>query len=131
MAKMSGKLAKTGGEGGEMVVLGRSERRLLTAAEFQGLSDVPPEAEWFANISNPRTRRAYQGDIREFMAFVGIVGAGEFRLVTRAHALAWRKELERSVGTRRPPSAGSCRRWRACLITCARGTPCPSIRCGG
>ena len=29
------------------------------------------------------------------MAFVGIAGAGEFRLVPRAHALAWRKELER------------------------------------
>ena len=29
------------------------------------------------------------------MLFVGIAGAGEFRLVTRAHALAWRKELER------------------------------------
>lgn len=80
---------------GEGVVLGKSERRLLTAAEFQGLADVPPEAEWFANISNPRTRRAYQGDIREFMAFVGIMGAGEFQRVTRAHALAWRKELER------------------------------------
>ena len=92
---MSAKPGKTGGEGVEVVVLGRSERRLLTAAEFQGLSDVPPEAEWFANISNPRTRRAYQGDIREFMVFVGIAGAGEFRLVTRAHALAWRKELER------------------------------------
>ena len=92
---MSGKPVKTDGGGGEVVVLGKSERRLLTAAEFQGLSDVPPEAEWFANISNPRTRRAYQGDIQEFMAFVGIAGAGEFRLVTRAHALAWRKELER------------------------------------
>ena len=95
MPKMSAKPGKTGGGGGEVVVLGQSECRLLTAAEFQGLSDVPPEAEWFANISNPRTRRAYQGDIREFMAFVGIMGAGEFRLVTRAHALAWRKELER------------------------------------
>ncbi len=95
MPKMSEKQAKTGGGGGEIVVLGKSEHRLLTAAEFQGLSDVPPEAEWFANIANPRTRRAYQGDIREFMAFVGIMGAGEFRLVTRAHALAWRKELER------------------------------------
>ena len=92
---MSGKPVKIGGGGGEVVVLGKSERRLLTAAEFQGLSDMPPEAEWFANISNSRTRRAYQGDIREFMAFVGIAGAGEFRLVTRAHALAWRKELER------------------------------------
>ena len=69
-------------------------RRLLTAAEFHGLADVPPEAEWFANIQNPRTRRAYQADLREFMAFVGIVGAGEFLQVTRAHIIAWRKEME-------------------------------------
>jgi integrase/recombinase XerD len=26
--------------------------RLLTAAEFQGPADVPPEVEWFANLSN-------------------------------------------------------------------------------
>ena len=58
---MSAKQAKTVGGGGEVVVLGKGERRLLTASEFQGLSDVPPEAEWFANLSNPRTRRAYQG----------------------------------------------------------------------
>ena len=68
--------------------------RKLTAAEFQGLADVPPEAEWFANIQNARTRRAYEGDIKEFVAFVGIRGAGEFRQVTRAHAIAWRKAME-------------------------------------
>jgi integrase/recombinase XerD len=34
--------------------------RLLTAAEFQKLADVPPEVEWFANISNHHTRRAYE-----------------------------------------------------------------------
>jgi len=33
--------------------------RLLTAAEFHRLADVPPEVEWFANLSNPSTRRAY------------------------------------------------------------------------
>jgi integrase/recombinase XerD len=33
--------------------------RLLTAAEFHRLADVPPEVEWFANISNAHTRRAY------------------------------------------------------------------------
>jgi hypothetical protein len=33
-------------------------RRALTASEFQGLFSVPAEAEWFANIDNPRTRRA-------------------------------------------------------------------------
>ena len=31
-------------------------RRFLTAAEFQTLADVPPEVEWFANLSNPSTR---------------------------------------------------------------------------
>ena len=69
-------------------------RRALTAAEFQGLSAVPLEAEWFANIDNPRTRRAYRIDIHEFMGFVGISRPEDFRIVTRAHVLAWRKDLE-------------------------------------
>jgi hypothetical protein len=34
--------------------------RLLTAAEFRRLADVPPEAEWFANITNPNSKRAYK-----------------------------------------------------------------------
>jgi hypothetical protein len=33
--------------------------RLLTAAEFHQLADVPPEVEWFANLSNAHTRRVY------------------------------------------------------------------------
>ena len=28
--------------------------RLLTADEFHRLADVPPEVEWFANLSNPQ-----------------------------------------------------------------------------
>jgi site-specific recombinase XerD len=68
--------------------------RALTAAEFLKLSNVPPEAEWFANLDNPRTRRAYQTDIRDFLNFVGIEQPEEFRTVTRAHVLAWRKRLE-------------------------------------
>jgi len=32
--------------------------RLLTAAEFHRLAEVPPEIEWFANIRNRSTRRA-------------------------------------------------------------------------
>jgi hypothetical protein len=70
------------------------DRRVLTAAEFQGLADVPLEAKWFANIDNPRTRRAYRIDIHEFMGCVGIGRPEEFRIVTRAHVLAWRKDLE-------------------------------------
>jgi site-specific recombinase XerD len=69
-------------------------RRALTALEFQGLAAVPHEAEWFANIDNPRTRRAYRIDIHEFMGFVAIGRPEEFRTVTRAHVLAWRKDLE-------------------------------------
>src|ERR1017187_7142838 len=76
------------------VVLHPNGERLLTSAEFQTLADVPPEVEWFANIENPNTRRAYQNDLRHFMRFTGIVRPEEFRAVTRAHVIAWRKELE-------------------------------------
>ncbi|MGF6532727.1 site-specific recombinase XerC [Paraburkholderia sp. GAS206C] len=68
--------------------------RALTAAEFLKLSNVPPEIEWSANIDAPQTRRAYRIDLRDFMGFVGIVQPEEFRTVTRAHVLAWRKHLE-------------------------------------
>jgi integrase/recombinase XerD len=67
--------------------------RLLTAAEFHRLSDVPPEVEWFANLSNPQTRRAYENALKDFMRFAGIVRPEEFRTVTRAHVIAWRDEL--------------------------------------
>jgi site-specific recombinase XerD len=67
---------------------------LLTRKEFQALADVPPELEWFANIDNARTRRAYQIDLKDFMRFVGILNPSDFRLVTRAHLIAWRKDLE-------------------------------------
>lgn len=70
------------------------ERRALTAAQFHQLADVPAEAEWFANIDNAQTRRAYRGDLAEFMAFVGIERPEEFRIVTRSHVIAWRKALE-------------------------------------
>lgn len=68
--------------------------RTLTAEEFQSLADVPPEVVWFANIENPNTRRAYQGGVRDFMVFCGIRGPEEFRMVKRAHLIAWRKDLE-------------------------------------
>jgi site-specific recombinase XerD len=71
-----------------------SERR-LTAVEFQQLTAMPAAADWFANIDNPRTRRAYQNDLEDFCGFVGLVDAAEFRIVTRSHVLAWRAQLEK------------------------------------
>jgi integrase/recombinase XerD len=66
----------------------------LSAAEFQGLAEMPPELEWFASIESKHTRRAYEADIREFMAFAGITTSAEFRSVNRAHVLAWRRAIE-------------------------------------
>lgn len=68
--------------------------RILSAPEFQQLADVPAEAQWFANVDNPNTRRAYQNDLASFIRFTGIVQPLEFRQVTRAHVLAWRADLE-------------------------------------
>ena len=68
--------------------------RALTAEEFRHLADVAPAVEWFANISNPRTRRAYRLDIEDFSKFAGIQRPEEFRLVVRAHVIAGRQTLE-------------------------------------
>jgi integrase/recombinase XerD len=70
-------------------------KRLLTAAEFDRLADVPPEVEWFANLSNTSTRRAYENAVRDFVRFTGIVRPEEFRTVARAHIIAWRDNLVR------------------------------------
>jgi site-specific recombinase XerD len=67
-------------------VLGAS--LMLSNPAMHRLQDVPAEIEWFANLDNPRTRRAYQCDLTEFMSFVGIARPEEFRLVSRAIVLA-------------------------------------------
>jgi integrase/recombinase XerD len=71
--------------------------RLLTASEFQQLADVPPEVEWFANLTNAHTRRAYENAVSDFMRFTGIHQPEEFRQVTRAHVIAWRDDLKQRV----------------------------------
>jgi integrase/recombinase XerD len=85
-------------------------RRALTSAEFSQLTDVPPETEWFANIDNLHTRRAYRNDLKEFMTFAGIRSPAELRLITRAHVIAWRKDLDR-----RKLAPGSIRRKMSAL----------------
>ena len=40
-------------------------RNGLTPAQFDNLAEVPPELEWLANITNPKTRRAYKIDVEE------------------------------------------------------------------
>ncbi len=81
-------------ESEQILIPVQNRERKLTASEFQSLADVPPEAEWFANIENANTRRAYRTDVHDFMTFAGIHELGEFREVKRAHLIAWRKQLE-------------------------------------
>ena len=76
---------------------------MLTAAEFQKLADVPPEVEWFANLTNAHTRRAYESAVTDFMRFAGIARPEEFRTVTRAHVIAWRDDLKTRVTRRGEP----------------------------
>src|SRR3989475_13169745 len=71
-----------------------TKARALSAKEFLDLADVPPEIEWFANITNPQTRRAYHNDLKDFMRFARISNPEVFRVVRRAHLIAWRKDLE-------------------------------------
>jgi integrase/recombinase XerD len=74
--------------------------RLLSAPEFQGLAEMPREVEWFKNIRNASTKRAYENAIKDFMLFTGIKRPEEFRLVTRAHVIAWREALGERTGDR-------------------------------
>src|SRR5215469_6019630 len=68
--------------------------RVLTPVQYGELAEVPPELEWLVNITNPKTPEAYRIDVREFSTFAGLRGHAEFRTVTRAHVIAWRKQLE-------------------------------------
>jgi len=68
---------------------------LLTAVELERLADVPPGLEWFANLGNASTKRAYRNAIHDFMRFTGIVRPEEFRTMTRSHVVAWRDDLAR------------------------------------
>src|SRR2546427_12514952 len=71
----------------------RPSAQALTPRQFQGLADVPPEIEWFANLTNANTRRAYEQDINDFMAFAGLCHPEQFRDITRAHVIACREQL--------------------------------------
>src|ERR1700736_3009880 len=71
------------------------KKHSLTRAQFEQLTDVPPEEEWLANITNLKTRRAYKEDVREFIAFTALQDYMGLRSVGRSHVIAWRKDMER------------------------------------
>jgi integrase/recombinase XerD len=66
----------------------------LTLERYRQPEDVPPEFEWLANITNDKTRRFYQPDVAEFIAFSGLKDAKELRTVARSHVIAWRDSFK-------------------------------------
>lgn len=68
----------------------------LAAPEFYKLADVPPEVVWLKNINSLNTRRSYERDVKDFMAYWKITDPVAFRTVTRAHVIEWRDQLEAS-----------------------------------
>ena len=115
-----------------LTVRGDSGQRLISAAEFQELAEVPAAAEWLANVDNPNTRRAYGRDVGEFMSMLGIRRFGELPLVRRAHVIAWRKMLEaRGLGPatrRRKLSAVSSLFRYLCNANAALENPVSGVR---
>jgi hypothetical protein len=76
-----------------------NSERTLTPDQYRDLADVPPEVEWLANITNPKTRRFYKNDVAEFVAFTALKDSAALRTVARSHVIAWRKDMEaRSLG---------------------------------
>lgn len=74
----------------------------LTAEQFHRLKKVPAAVEWLQNFTNARTRRVYEVHVKEFAQTLGLKHPDQFREVTRAHIIAYRKGLERagnSTGT--------------------------------
>jgi hypothetical protein len=83
----------------------------LTPAQFQALAEVPAEVEWLANITNAKTRRAYQNDVAEFSRFAGLQSPVELRTITRAHVIAWRARIWKPVSSPTPASCASSPMW--------------------
>lgn len=118
--------------GNDLITTTRLPGTGLTNVDFHQLAEVPPALTWFGNIDNPQTRRAYQNDVQEFMAFAGIEDPHAFRQVGRGHVLAWRRDLElRELGgatIRRKLSALSSLFDALCEANAVQGNPVDGVK---
>jgi hypothetical protein len=110
----------------------------LTATQCDPLAEIPPELEWFANLTTAHPRRAYRQDITDFQAFASLRwaadtlpgfflehGRDKFLWYTRAHGLT---HLDRSEALKfwwLEAHARAVRRIELQLPTAPRPVPAP------
>ena len=80
-----------------------------TAARFYALAEVPPEREWFANVPNESTRRAYKLDLTDFMASLGLT-APKISASSLGRTSSPGAKISSVGSCRRRPFGGSSRR---------------------
>ena len=103
--------------------------RMLTAAEFHQLADVPPEVEWFANLTNPqhaarlRERREGLHAVHRHRAAGGI----PHRDPRARHRLARRAGARRGARRQHDPAPARVARLAVRISVRAR-TPSPTTR---
>jgi site-specific recombinase XerD len=104
----------------------------LSLAQFDAISEMPAAAEWFANLTNQKTRRAYKADVQDLSAFLGITEMSAFSSVVRGHILAWRNDLERRglsrSSIRRKLSAASSLFDHLCERNAINGNPVDGVK---
>ncbi len=71
----------------------------LPATTLDLLRAVPEEELWLQGQRSAHTRRAYQADVRHFVAALGVRSAEDLRCVGRAAIVHWQRQMEKN-GTR-------------------------------
>jgi hypothetical protein len=96
--------------------------RLLTAAEFHRLADVPPEVEWFANLSKPEHKTCLrERDPRLRAVHQHRPAGGIPHRDARSHRRLARRDSHTAVSAAAPSGTGSPRSLRCSNIS-ASGT---------
>jgi site-specific recombinase XerD len=70
--------------------------RIDQASAVAILAQVPAEDVWLESLDSERTRRAYKGDVRQFIEFLGIASRDELYAATPSAVIAWRRKLEQA-----------------------------------
>ena len=89
-------------------VIVSSEVRVSTVAQ---LAEIPEEDIWLAKQKSPRTRRAYQLDVRHFMRSLGITEIDQLRGVDHRAVIVWERMQREQQGA----AASTVRRRLAAL----------------